>query len=80
MVYEAALGEEIIALLPARVDTKWFQEDIFPTAAAICFWKGRLTFLGAPAPALFPSAVVYWGPNVQRFVSAFQTAGTIILP
>lgn len=74
----AAAGETVIALLPARTDTRWFPWD----ADAICFWKGRLTFRGAPAPAPFPSAVVYWGTeaNMLRFGRAFYDAGKIVYP
>lgn len=75
---EAAAGETVIALLPARTDTRWFPWD----ADAICFWRGRLTFRGAPAPAPFPSAVVYWGTeaNMLRFGRAFYDAGKIVYP
>jgi hypothetical protein len=53
----------IIGLIPARPDTRWFQDYCNPStssATAVCFWRGRLTFVGAPAPALFPSALVLW--------------------
>lgn len=71
---EGKLGTEIAMLLPARVDTKWWQVDVV-TAQAVCFWRGRLTFLGAPSGAPFPSAVAYWGPNVDRFIELFGQFG-----
>jgi hypothetical protein len=40
---------EIVALLPARVDTKWC-EDVMRSADAWCFWRGRLTFWRTWAP------------------------------
>lgn len=75
---EGERGVELVALLPARVDTEWWQEDVAPSAESICFWRGRLTFLGAEQGAPFPSAVVYWGERVRRFVRAFAGAGWIV--
>ena len=71
--------EQVIALVPARVDTRWFAE-CWETARAICFWRGRLTFLGAPAPAPFPSALVYWGANQDRFREVFGPRGHVVQP
>lgn len=74
----AEQGIDVIALLPARTDTRWWQADCAPPeAAAVCFWSGRLTFVGAPAPAPFPSALVYWGPNKYRFADVFAARGAI---
>lgn len=75
---EAGDGAEIVALIPARPDTKYWQDDIFRFANAVCFWRGRITFLGAPHPAPFPSAVVYWGPNLRRFEAALTPNGKVI--
>lgn len=80
----AAAGETVIALLPARTDTRWFPWD----ADALCFWKGRLTFKGAPAPAPFPSVVAFWpgrafdrSPNrAGAFILAFADAGPVVRP
>lgn len=66
---------EIIALLPARPDTKWWQDHVIKTCDALCFWRGRLKFVDAPAPAPFPSALAYWGPRAQRFCEVFEGAG-----
>jgi hypothetical protein len=71
-------GAEIIALVPARTDAKWFQRCFY--ASAICFWRGRLRFLGAPSSAPFPSAVVYWGGAVARFADVFGRVGHVVLP
>jgi hypothetical protein len=72
---------EVIALVPARTDTKWWQSYCSPPepAYAVCFWAGRLTFRGAPSPAPFPSALVYWGTRRYRFADAFASAGRIWL-
>jgi len=77
---EAQAGADIIALVPARTDTVWFRV-CWDTAASICFWRGRLTFLGAPHPAPFPSAAVLWTDSVKvrtAFRGAFWTAGRVV--
>ncbi len=75
--FEAQVGTEIVALLPARIDTKWFAKVW--RAPALCFWRGRITFLGADSGAPFPSVVAYWGQRVGRFASAFHSAGHLVL-
>jgi phage N-6-adenine-methyltransferase len=75
---EEVLGDdskELIMLLPARVDTKSFHEVIVPSVDLICFWKGRLTFVGAPASAPFPVMFCYWGPRWDAFKDAFHSHG-----
>lgn len=77
---EAEKGAEIVALVPARTDTRWFHSSCaLPRAQAICFWKGRLTFRGAPTCAPFPSALVYWGPRPERFAEVFSPYGFVVL-
>jgi hypothetical protein len=77
---------DTIGLVPARPDTRWFQDWCAPPtgADAVCFWRGRLTFKGAPHPAPFPSALVLWcdRPRVMlrgRFASVFGKKGAIWL-
>lgn len=77
MVNEASCGAEIIALVPARTDAAWWQ-NFATQARAICFWRGRLRFLGADSSAPFPSAVLYWGDRVARFKEVFQSAGWVV--
>lgn len=75
---EAHVGAEIIALVPARTDTRWFQDNCAPPlSSAVCFWRGRLKFVGAPQSAPFPSALVYWGPRADLFCGIFYTKGRI---
>lgn len=78
---EAADGAAIVALVPARTDTGWFG---YPwSCQALCFWRSRLRFLGAPSSAPFPSAVALWTTDsemVQRFQGAFSDAGHVVLP
>ena len=49
----------IVALLPARTDTKWFHDFIY-NKAEIRFIKGRLKFSGSKNSAPFPSMIVIW--------------------
>lgn len=69
---------EIVSLIAARPDSRWFDELVWQTAGAVCFWKGRLRFVGAEHSAPFPSAVVYHGPRVRRFERAFADVGRVI--
>lgn len=73
---EGAAGCELVALVPARTDTAWWQDDI-TTAAAVCFWRGRLKFVGAKDAAPFPSALAYWGRRVEAFARVFGARGWI---
>jgi phage N-6-adenine-methyltransferase len=50
-------GVEIVMLLPARTDTKWWH-DYVRYAAEIRFIRGRLSFEGSNGPAPFPSCIV----------------------
>jgi len=47
----------IITLVPARTDTGWWR-TLVEGASYVIFIAGRLRFLGAPASAPFPSALV----------------------
>jgi hypothetical protein len=76
----AALGVEIVALVAARPDTIWLQDC---GAQRVCFWRGRMVFLdgdtglpcvdkkGKPTGAIFPQAVLYYGPQVELFEDIF---------
>ena len=77
IVDESQRGVEIIALVPSRTDTKWFQ-NMFNHRNLVCLWKGRITFEGAPAAAPFPSAVFYFGKRQRDFLMAFHGAGIIV--
>lgn len=62
-----------VALLPARTDTGWWKH-LAPDR--VCFITGRLRF-SAQGPAPFPSAVVYLGPDPERFATAFGPLGLL---
>ena len=49
----------IVALLPARTDTRWFHEFCY-NKAEIRFLKGRLKFDECKNSATFPSMIVVW--------------------
>lgn len=56
---EAQNGCIVVALLPARTDTKWFHDWIYEmNGVEFYFVKGRLKFSGCKSPAPFPSMVV----------------------
>lgn len=48
----------VVALLPARTDTRWFHDHIYNKVKAIHFVRGRLKFGGAKTSAPFPSMIV----------------------
>lgn len=74
----AALDFEVVTLVAARPDAAWFYELVWNSADAVCFWRGRLRFVGAPSSAPFPSAVVYHGPRPWAFEAAFHDAGRVV--
>lgn len=51
----------VVMLLPARTDTRWFQQLAIPYAKQIVFLGGRVQFVGAKDPAPFPSCLVAFG-------------------
>lgn len=75
---EAERGVEIVSLVAARPDSRWFDRLVWDTAQAVCFWKGRLRFVGAPSSAPFPSALAYHGHRPWDFEAAFADAGKVV--
>lgn len=70
---------EAIALVPARVDTQWWNA-LTARYSMVCFVSGRLTFIGNEDAAPFPSAVVYLsqsGKNALAFYDVFSQFGRI---
>ncbi len=66
----------VIALVPARPDTRWWHDHV-ARKADIWMLKGRLAFGDGANPAPFPSALVGWGADdghVARMSAAFPTA------
>ena len=58
-IEESERADCIVALIPARTDTKWFQ-SIAKSADHIHFIKGRLKFGDGKGSAPFPSALAFW--------------------
>jgi phage N-6-adenine-methyltransferase len=67
---------ELVLLVPARPDTGWY-DRAEKSANALCEWRGRLTFRGAPSPAPFPSVLFYWGPSPWLFCHVFAPVGRV---
>lgn len=71
-------GSEVILLLPAAVDTKWWQDIIFKYANGVCFLRGRVKFIGADSGAPMACALVYFGDDTERFKHIFIKLGTVL--
>ena len=64
--YDSALkGATIVCLVPARTDTKWFQ-DYCLKSNDVRFIRGRLKFGNAKNSAPFPSALIVFSPMTLR--------------
>lgn len=76
---EAKKGSEIIALVPSAPGAKWFRpyrpKAYGGESDACCLWEGRIKFHGAPHPADFENAVIYFGPNPEKFRRVFGPKG-----
>lgn len=67
----AARGGESIVLLKARTDTAYFQTAL-TVASAICFIRGRVRYPGQKSASPMPSALVYFGQQVEQFKALTQ--------
>ena len=56
-------GSTVVCLIPARPDTKVWQDLIFAKADQVCFIKGRLKFGNSKDAAPFPSALILFGDS-----------------
>lgn len=75
----AKTSSNIIALIPASVDTSHWQDTIFSKAQAVCFIDGRIKFLinglESTNSAPMPCALVLWSQDpvmVLRFKSVME--------
>lgn len=57
----------VVCLIPARPDTRYWHDYIFPHASEIRFLKGRVKFGDGVAGAPFPSAIVIFGEIDRRY-------------
>jgi hypothetical protein len=65
-----------VALIAARTDTAAWH-TLIAHAAAVCFLRGRLRFVGAASGAPFPSALVYLGSDPRAFVETTAPLGDV---
>lgn len=74
-----AKRSEIVFLMPSRTDTKAWHDHV-ATAEAVCFWRGRISFLGAEGPCPFPIALVFWGARdrIPQFRAHFRGLGMVV--
>ena len=71
-------GAEVIMLLPARTDVRWFQ-TYGRAASVICFLRGRVRFVGAKHAAPFPSMLLYFGhERIDEFMDVFENDGWML--
>lgn len=75
--HEAEQGAEMVALLKASTGARWFL-SLADRAALVCFWAGRVRFVGAEGPAPFDIALMYFGNRASLFHLAFEDAGWIV--
>lgn len=76
---EAMRGSEAIVLVNNATETAWFQR-MGEVASAVCFPKSRVKFLdpyGNPGAPLQGQAVIYFGPNVEKFAAEFHSFGMV---
>lgn len=57
--HDEAEHATVVALIPARTDTRWFHDYIYHKAE-VRFIRGRLRFSGSKNSAPFPSMLVIW--------------------
>lgn len=67
-------GATVVCLVPARVDTRWFQD--YCAKGEVFFIKGRLKFGDATSGAPFPSALVVFRPRIADILDGFEAAPT----
>ena len=72
--YKLGRVKEAIALVPGRIDTRWFGLFYGYTA---CFITGRLKFVNNSDPAPFPSVLFYLGEREDAFAEHFSSVGKI---
>lgn len=70
------LGDALIALVPARTDTRWFT-SLYRASSALCLLRGRVKFSDSLIPAPFPSALFYFGRRPNAFARVFAVHGIV---
>lgn len=76
LIEVTSFDKQIVCLLPAKTDTKWFHEVVFAQSTELLFVKGRLNFRlpGKINSATFPSIVVKFTPTLaqNQIISSIQ--------
>ena len=64
--YEESMSgaEIVVGLLPARTDTHWFHNYVYPFCT-LRFLKGRLKFSNSKKDAPFPSMIAIWNKRYE---------------
>lgn len=68
---ESQDGTTVVCLIPSRTDTKYWHDYVMK-ASEVRLVKGRIKFVGAPASAPFPSAIVVFNGNTDVKFSAYE--------
>ncbi|MGB3756514.1 MAG: DNA N-6-adenine-methyltransferase [Rivularia sp. (in: cyanobacteria)] len=80
--FESGKVKEAIALVPAATDTNWLSPLL--KTQLVCFWKGRIKFLGEDYQPLRSArqshVLVYWGENSEKFKGVFESHGFVSVP
>jgi hypothetical protein len=74
-----ATADECVALVPARVDARWWH-DAYAASSACVLWRGRLAFRvrgTGRGNAPFPSSVFYFGARSRAFLGEFARDGIV---
>ncbi|MGG5819363.1 DNA N-6-adenine-methyltransferase [Falsiroseomonas sp. HW251] len=58
----------VVGLIPARVDTRWWHDDVAGHADT-WFLRGRLRFGDGDGTAPFPSAIAVWGASEEEVLA-----------
>ena len=74
-IHKAAMEPAtVVALVPARTDTAWWQDNV-AYASLVVFIRGRLKFGGAKNSAPFPSAFMVFGEIADYQAKTLQEYG-----
>lgn len=68
---------QVVVLMKARTDTEHFQA-LPSDGVCVCFITGRIVLSGHRKGAPFPSALIYFGNELDRFARYFETIGKTI--